>query len=142
MPIFGKHSPSPPEKESPRQEPRPTYFGRNVSVSGELSVDEDVVFDGSLEGRVRLSKSFRVAPHGKVRAEVSASVVVVAGTIVGNVAATERVEILPTGIVEGNVRAPKIVIAEGAKFKGSVDMEDRAESPLPEGRAEGPPDAP
>jgi cytoskeletal protein CcmA (bactofilin family) len=137
MPIFGKSSASPPEKEPPRQETGATYFGRNIRLSGELSGDEDIVFDGSLEGKVTLSKSLRVAPHGTVRAEISATVVVVAGTVVGNVEAAERVEILPTGILEGNVRAPKIVIAEGAKFKGSVDMGDRAESPPPQGPAGG-----
>ena len=132
MAIFGKNTPSPPEKEIPRQEMRPTHLGRKVRFSGELSGDEDVVVDGTIEGRVTLSKSFRVAPHGTVRAEVSANLVVIAGTVVGNVTAAERVEILPTGILEGNVSAPKIVIAEGAKFKGSVDMGDRTESPSPD----------
>jgi cytoskeletal protein CcmA (bactofilin family) len=47
---------------------------------------------------------------------------VVAGRIVGNVTAAERVELLPSAVLEGNIRAPKIAIAEGAQFKGSVDM--------------------
>lgn len=128
MPIFGKNSPSPPDKELPRQEMRPTYLGPKVRLAGELSGDEDVLFDGTVEGRVALAKSFRVGSHGKVHAEVSARVVVIGGTVVGDVVATERVEILPTGVLEGNIRAPKIVIAEGAKFKGSVDMGEPAES--------------
>jgi cytoskeletal protein CcmA (bactofilin family) len=138
MPIFGKSGSSPPDKELPRQEMRPTYLGPKVRFTGELSGDEDVVFDGTGEGRVALARSFRVGSHGNVHAEVSARVVVIGGTVVGNVAATERVEILPTGVLEGNIRAPKIVIAEGAKFKGSVDMGDRAEAQEAQGSAAGP----
>lgn len=136
MAIFGKSSPAPPERDTPRQETRPTHLGRNVRLSGELSGDEDIVCDGFIEGRVRLSRSFRLAPHGVVRAEVTASVVVVGGTLVGNVVA-ERVELLPTGSLEGNVRSPKIAISEGAKFKGSVDMGDRSEGPAQDPPADG-----
>ena len=42
---------------------------------------------------------------------------------------SDRVEILPTGSLEGNIRAPKIAIAEGAQFKGSVDMGGKAATP-------------
>lgn len=136
MPIFGRNSSSPPDKELPRQEMRPTYLGPKVHLAGELSGEEDVIFDGTVEGRVALAKSFRVGSHGNVHAEVSARVVVIGGTVVGDVVATERVEILPTGVLEGNLRAPKIVIAEGAKFKGSVDMGDQVEGPAPRAPAE------
>ncbi|HSB35709.1 MAG TPA: polymer-forming cytoskeletal protein, partial [Thermoanaerobaculia bacterium] len=74
------------------------------------------------EGRVQVGKSFRVGPTGHVHGEVNARSVSIAGHVEGDVIAAERVEILPTGILEGNIRSPKIVIAEGAQFKGRVDM--------------------
>ncbi len=136
MSIFRKDSSSPPEKETPRSEVRPSYFGPKVRLRGELGGDEEILFDGRLEGRVDVSKSFRVGPAGQVLAEVNARVVTIAGHVVGNVLASEKVEILPTGVLEGNIRAPKIVIAEGAKFKGSVDMGERGEGPAPHAPAE------
>lgn len=138
MPIFGKHTPSPPEKELPRHEAKPTYIGPRVTVRGELGGDEDIVFDGQLEGQVASTKTFRVGPSGHVRAGILARAVVIGGRVEGDVAGSERVEIQPTGSLEGNIRAPKIVIADGAKFRGSVDMEphgdDAAASPGPDGR--------
>ena len=122
MTFFGKNALSTPEKDSSRHDVRPTYLGPKVLIHGELGGDEEVLLDGQLEGRVQVGKSFRVGSTGQVRGEVNARSVSIAGHVVGDVIAAERVEILPTGILEGNIRSPKIVIAEGAQFKGRVDM--------------------
>ncbi len=127
MAIFGKTRSPSPEKDSPRQDARRAYVGPNVSFRGDLTGDEEILFEGRLEGRVNVTRSFRVGPEGQVHADVTAAVVVIGGRVVGNVVATDRVELLPTGVLEGNIRAPKIVIADGAKFRGSVEMESRGE---------------
>lgn len=129
MTLFGKRSSPDVKPEAPRAAAGPTRVGPKVAVQGELSAEEDVVFDGRLEGRVTAGQEFRVGPNGRVRAHVTARVVVIAGRVVGDVVAAERVEILPTGVLEGNIRAPRIVISEGAQFRGSVDMGGRAGSP-------------
>lgn len=97
-------------------------IGPHVRIQGELSGDEDIVVEGRVEGKISVTKSLRIGPQAQVNAEVRAQNVVIAGRIVGNVTAMERVELLPSGSLEGNIRSPKIVIAEGAQFKGSVDM--------------------
>jgi cytoskeletal protein CcmA (bactofilin family) len=139
MAIFGRPSSTSPEKDSPRHEIGPTYVGAKVRLQGDLTGDEDVVFDGRVEGRVNVARTFRVGPEGQVHAEVTARVVVIGGRVVGNVVASDRVELLPTGVLEGNIRAPKIVIAEGAQFRGSVDMEGRPDvaAATPPGAASG-----
>jgi len=128
MAIFGRPGSPSPEKDSTRHEIGATYVGPKVRLEGELTGDEDVVFDGRMDGRVNVARSFRVGPEGRVHADVTARVVVIGGRVVGNVVASDRVELLPTGVLEGNIRAPKIVIAEGAQFRGSVDMENRPEA--------------
>ncbi len=127
MAIFGSRTTSRAEKESLRHEAGPTYIGPKVTMRGELGGDEDLVFDGRFEGRVQVGSAFRVGPSGRIVADVSARVVVIAGRLEGDVAASERVEIEPSGSLEGNIRAPKIVIADGARFRGSVDMGSRGE---------------
>jgi len=97
-------------------------IGPNIRIQGELSGDEDLVVEGRVEGKISVTKGLRIGPQAQVNAEVKAHHVVIAGRIVGNVIATDKVEILPSGVLEGNIRAPKIAIAEGAQFKGSVDM--------------------
>ncbi len=130
MAIFGKSGgPESPGREDPGS--RSSFIGAKIRFQGELLGDEDVLVEGRLEGRVKISKAFRVGLHGVVLAEVAAATVTIAGRIVGNVSAAERVELLPTGTLEGNIQAPRIVIGEGARFTGSIDMSGGAATPTP-----------
>jgi cytoskeletal protein CcmA (bactofilin family) len=132
MAIFGKSS-GPPHADRGEPGSRSSFIGPETCFKGELLGDEDVLVDGRVEGRVKISRSFRVGPHGVVLAEVAAGTVVIAGRVVGNVSGDERVELLPTGILEGNIHAPRIVISEGARFTGRIDMSGRADALPPSG---------
>jgi cytoskeletal protein CcmA (bactofilin family) len=96
-----------------------------VTVKGDITGDEDVVVEGTIEGQVRITRELRVGTGGVVKAGVEAASIIVSGEIVGDCQATSRVEIQSTGRVTGNIRAPKIVIAEGAMFRGNSDMSPR-----------------
>jgi cytoskeletal protein CcmA (bactofilin family) len=100
-------------------------IGKTITIRGELSGDHDVVVDGRLEGRINLTKSLTVGKNGTVDADVSAHTVSVAGRFTGNVSAEQRVEIDATASLTGNVTTPRLSIADGAFFKGSVDMESK-----------------
>jgi cytoskeletal protein CcmA (bactofilin family) len=146
MGLFGSKAPSRTEGERPAQpheaqrpaaapapagqklpaEVKTAVIGPNIRIQGELSGDEDLVVEGRVEGKISVTKGLRIGPQAQVNAEVKAHHVVIAGRVVGNVVATDKVELLPSGILEGNIRAPKIAIAEGAQFKGSVDMGGKA----------------
>ena len=127
MAIFGKRGGPAPEGFG-EPVPRASFIGSHTRVKGELLGDEDVLVEGRVEGRVEVSKAFRVGPGGVVLAEVAAGTVTIAGRIVGNVTAAERVELLPTGTLEGNIHAPRIVIGEGARFTGRIDMSSRSDA--------------
>ena len=130
MAIFGKRGgPAPEGFQEPV--PRSSFIGSRIRIQGELLGDEDVLVEGRVEGRVEVSKDFRVGLSGVVLAEVAAGTVAIAGHVVGNVRAAERVELLPTGTLEGDIHAPRIVIGEGARFTGRIDMSGRAEAPPP-----------
>jgi len=130
MAIFGKSGGTAP---AGRGEPglRISFIGAQIRFQGELLGDEDVLVEGRVEGRVKVSRAFRVGPQGVVMAEVAAATVVIGGRVVGNVSAGERVELLPTGILEGNIQAPRIVIGEGARFTGRIDMSGGTAHPSP-----------
>lgn len=97
-------------------------IGPGTRIQGELSGEEDVVVDGRVEGKISLQKQLTIGPSGQVHADIHARNVLIAGKVVGNVSADDKVELVATGSLEGNIHAAKIVIAEGAHFKGSVDM--------------------
>lgn len=119
-------------------EVKTAVIGPNIRIQGELSGDEDLVVEGRVEGKISVSKGLRIGPQAQVNAEVKAHHVVIAGRVVGNVVAAEKVEILPSGFLEGNIRSPKIAIAEGAQFKGSVDMGGKSVPASPASASSGP----
>jgi cytoskeletal protein CcmA (bactofilin family) len=82
-----------------------------------------MTIEGKVDGKIDLSEhNLTIGPKGRIQAEVSAKAVVVQGEITGNITATEKVELAETGRMSGDINAPRIIIADGARLKGSVDM--------------------
>lgn len=117
------HAPAPAPSVS--RSAGPCVIASGISISGEITGDEDVIIEGRVEGNVRVGRDLKVAQTGIVKATIEAQSITVAGELVGDCLATTRVEIQSSGRVTGNIRAPKIVIAEGAMFKGMSDMSGR-----------------
>ena len=100
-----------------------TVLGAGLVIEGEISGDEAITIAGELRGSVAVTAPVTVAEGATVEASVEATSVDVAGSLAGNVAASERVAIAATGRLIGDVRSPRISIAEGAAFKGHIDMD-------------------
>ncbi|MEZ5285290.1 MAG: polymer-forming cytoskeletal protein [Vicinamibacterales bacterium] len=99
-------------------------IGKSVVIKGELSGSEDLAIEGHVEGRIELKENIlTIGPNGKIRAEVFAKSVIVLGEVTGNVTASEKVDIRDNGSVDGDITSPRVAIAEGAHFRGSVDMQ-------------------
>jgi cytoskeletal protein CcmA (bactofilin family) len=107
---------------TPPAAPRVSVIGARARLKGDITGDDDVVVEGTVEGQVRISRELRVAPGGRVLASVHAASVVVSGEIVGNCTASQRIELQATGKLTGDIRAPRIAIAEGAVFRGKSEM--------------------
>ena len=99
-------------------------IGKSVVIKGELNGSEDLTIEGSVEGTIQLRDHvLTIGPHGRIKAQVFAKSVVVLGEITGNVTASEKVDIRDAGSVDGDIISPRVAIAEGAHFRGSVDMQ-------------------
>jgi cytoskeletal protein CcmA (bactofilin family) len=99
-------------------------IGKSVVIKGELSGSEDLTIEGQVEGKIELRQNLlTIGPNAKIKAQVFAKTVVVEGHVQGNVTAGERIDIRDKGVVEGNLAAPRVAIADGAQFRGSVDMQ-------------------
>jgi cytoskeletal protein CcmA (bactofilin family) len=124
MALFSKETPapSPSRPNTPQHSGGGTFIGVNVTVDGTVTGTEPVVVEGTLHGKVDLGADLRIGTKGRGAAQVHARNVMVEGTVNGDISADERLELIATAVVEGNLKAPKIVVAEGAKFRGSVDM--------------------
>ena len=97
-------------------------IGAKTVLKGEITGDEDVVVEGTVEGEIKISRDLRVGAGGVVKATISAQSIVVSGEVSGDCTASTKVEIQSTGRLVGNIRAPRIMIAEGAMFRGNSDM--------------------
>lgn len=133
MALFSKDSaPTPPAAPAARRDSSPqtagaaTLIGANIAVDGTISGSDPVVVEGTVRGKIDLGADLLVGTKARVEATVHARNVVIEGRVTGDVSADQRVELVPTAHVDGNIKAPKIVVAEGATFRGSVDMGSKA----------------
>jgi cytoskeletal protein CcmA (bactofilin family) len=100
-----------------------TVIGSSIVIDGEISGDEDLVIQGTVKGRVVLKENLFVEESGVVEADIETNNVEVSGKVTGNIVATEKVEITAGGRAVGDIKAPRILIADGAVFKGNIDMD-------------------
>ena len=107
-------------------------IGKSVVIKGELNGSEDLTIEGQVEGTIQLRDHvLTIGPNGRIKAQVFAKSVIVLGEVIGNVTASEKVDIRDNGSVDGDIVAPRVAIAEGAHFRGSVDMQRKAGSGQP-----------
>jgi len=105
-------------------------IGKSVVIKGELNGSEDLTIEGHVEGTIQLKDHvLTIGPNGKIKAQVFAKSVIVLGEVTGNVTASDKVDIRDNGSVDGDIISPRVAIAEGAHFRGSVDMQRKATAP-------------
>jgi len=103
-------------------------LGASLHIKGEITGNEDLQIDGSVEGLVQLDeRKLTVGATAKVTADVIAREVVVYGTVKGNLRAKDRIEIKKDGSVNGDLTTARIMIEDGAYFKGSIEIDKSAE---------------
>ncbi len=100
-----------------------TVIGAGITIEGEITTDEDVVVQGTVRGKLNAKDGVVVEQGGVVEADVTGGPLTVAGSVIGNISSTDRVDLQPGARVVGNVKATRITIADGAQFKGNVDMD-------------------
>ena len=100
-----------------------TVIGSSIVIDGEITGDEDLVVLGTVKGRISVRDNLFVESSGIVEASVEAGAITVSGSVTGDIQAQERIELRTDSRMVGDVRAPRILIADGASFKGNVDME-------------------
>lgn len=116
--------PSPPEPTQRTESvvKKKAMIGSSIMIKGELTGDESLTIDGTVEGKISLKgHTLTLGPDARIKANVEADAVVVAGELTGDIDATQRIEIASSGTVKGDVCSPRITIADGACLKGSVD---------------------
>jgi cytoskeletal protein CcmA (bactofilin family) len=110
-------------------------IGPTIKIKGDISGDENLIIEGMVDGSVDLDgHELSIGNSGHVTANVKATVVRIQGEVRGDIVGREKVVLSRSGNVLGNIVAPRVTLEDGAKFKGSIDMDPgdvASASPLP-----------
>jgi cytoskeletal protein CcmA (bactofilin family) len=106
-------------------------IGKGIEIKGTLSGAGDLVVEGRVEGEISLKNMLTIEESGEVRADVEVVSILVNGRMSGNIEASDKVQVSSTARVVGDIKAPRVVLEDGARFKGSIEMDVK----LPEGLA-------
>lgn len=100
-----------------------SVIGPTLVIKGELSADEDLVIDGQIEGTIaHHEKHLTIGKQGRVKADIHASSVIVLGHLVGDIHSEGTVSLAKDSSVIGDIYCGRIVMEDGARFRGKIDM--------------------
>jgi cytoskeletal protein CcmA (bactofilin family) len=118
--------PAAPPAETRRTERATATIGPSIFIKGDLSGDEDLVIEGKVEGKIDLKQhNVTIGKNGRVRADVFGNTVVIEGEVDGNLFALQQAIVRQSGAVRGNITAPRVMLEDGSRFRGSIDMESK-----------------
>ncbi|MGE5341573.1 MAG: bactofilin family protein [Candidatus Omnitrophota bacterium] len=101
---------------------RKSVIGQTVFIKGNVFAEEEVLIEGKIEGKVNSKHLVVIGKNGVVNADIDAQEIIIKGVVNGNVRGSFKVEVVPEGVLNGNVISQRVVLAEGAIFKGNIDM--------------------
>lgn len=108
-------------------------IGPSIHIKGELTGEEGLIIDGQVEGTINLKNNdLIIARNGQIKADVFAKTITIEGRLHGDLNGKEKVTIRASGDVQGNIISPRVVLEDGARFKGSIDMQGRETTNSPE----------
>lgn len=103
-----------------------TRIGPSLVISGQFQSSEDTIVEGRVDGNVHIKDALlTITPRGAMKADVRAVRVLVQGQLKGSISASERIELTASAQVEGALSANHVVLADGARFTGAIDMQQR-----------------
>jgi|GEM_PF-455133 len=122
--VKAPEAPRAPEARAVEVVARGSILGPTLKFRGEISAQEDLIVQGSVEGSINHTQSLTIGTDGSMKGDIRARVIIVDGKVEGDLYATESISIRATAKVTGNVYAPRVGIVDGAFFFGQVDMQN------------------
>jgi cytoskeletal protein CcmA (bactofilin family) len=120
--IIRPEHPQPAQRRSAEGVAGSAVISPNLKFQGEITGDEDIVIDGNMDGKIRISRSLTVGNHGLVKGDIHSENVTVMGRVNGNIFAAQKVILKPTAKVTGNISCASFIVNEGAGFEGNINM--------------------
>lgn len=129
----------PPRAAAPSGSAKSAVLGATIRIKGDITGDENLLIEGQVDGSVTLnSHEVTVGRTGRVHADISAKIIRIDGEVQGDVTSREKVVLSSTSNTKGNIITPKMTLEEGARFKGTIDIDPGHANSAPASRPAAP----
>lgn len=115
---------------APRNENLNSTIGDGSVFEGKFYINGSLKIDGKFEGEIKTDDELVVGETGKVKTNINARSVVIAGTVIGNIIATNEVRLLETAKVLGDIEAPNVSVQRGVVLTGNIRIMGDAKKDL------------
>ena len=123
-PVQTMPDPTPVPRAQTPSSSQTAVIGPKIRFKGELVGEEDLIIQGQVDGSIDLKgHNLTIGEHGVIKANLLGKTVTIRGTVEGDVFGEERISIMSSSNVKGNLTADRVVLEDGAKFRGSIDMD-------------------
>ncbi|HMZ37562.1 MAG TPA: polymer-forming cytoskeletal protein [Leptospiraceae bacterium] len=97
-------------------------IGPGSIFEGKFYISGSLKIDGKFEGEIKTEDALVVGETGKIKTNITAKNVVVAGTMIGNIQAESEVRLEKSGKLLGDITAPMLNIQPGVIAKGTITI--------------------
>ncbi len=97
-------------------------IGEGSIFEGKFYINGSLRIDGKFEGEIKTDEELYIGETGKVKTNINAKTVIVAGTVIGNIIADKEVTLLETAKVSGDIETPVLSIQRGVITQGHITI--------------------
>jgi cytoskeletal protein CcmA (bactofilin family) len=97
-------------------------IGEGSTFEGKFYISGSLRIDGKFEGEIKTDEELVVGQTGKVKTNINAKTVVVAGVVIGNIVAEKEVTLLETAKVSGDIETPMLTLQRGVITHGHITI--------------------
>jgi cytoskeletal protein CcmA (bactofilin family) len=97
-------------------------IGEGSVFEGRFYINGPILIEGKFKGDIKTNDELVVGPNGRVKTDIVARKVTIAGTLIGNIIASEEVNLIHTGKILGDIVTPKLTIEPGVITEGKITI--------------------
>lgn len=96
--------------------------GKSIRVKGEISGCERLMIEGQVDATISDVKTIEVTVSGQFKGTAEVESAVIAGIYEGSLKVTGHLEVASTGAIKGAVSYKTIMVANGGKLEGTIEL--------------------
>lgn len=99
-----------------------SIIGEGSIFEGQFYIAGSIRIDGKFEGEIKTDDTLVIGETGKVKTNIQATNVLLAGTLIGDINARNEVRLVESGKMLGDINAPVVHLSKGVVVKGSINI--------------------